>query len=516
MYNPIHLPSGLVTMAILHLAIPAVHGQIIFQASSSNITEISNGAGNNDALTVIGDTNGDTLLLFNENDAFNSAGIASIDTIEDLNGSALTSTSAVTMTLTVDGITGAIRANGVTFGVTNDNTTFGDATDLRIQVRAEDQTFCLTSGFGTPDIITAWAATEASILDGFTVTLTADANGYAFSFSGLIAATANPIVDITGSFSGNEFLDNFNSGFLYQTTQMFNLGTVTTTTISEASIEVGSASIITWTAQEFDEESDLSTEGTLVFADNFQGEDAIVNGIPFIGRVTDNATADFFSPQFQTSQDRVSTGINLTGLYDGEVPALAPLLTDFWFSNAPGRELFTITNLTPGTSYLVEFGQADDRGGNLIGRYRQVDAFGGGAEGDPIGATNLTYAGPNNPAILVTGTFTATDSVQSFRWRLFDDNDTLLGSQIPFIQVRAIDLFPAIPAVAIRNTGTAVEIDFTELNTTSSYQLVRSADLEDGFPTIVDGPRNSAAASDTFTDSSPLPLRAFYRLEELP
>ena len=273
---------------------------------------------------------------------------------------------------------------------------------------------------------------------------------------------------------------------------------------------------ISWSAQEFDEESDLSTDGTLLFADNFQGEDTTVNGIAFTGQIANGESGNFSSPQLQTPLSRVSTSINLAGLYDNEVPSLAPLLTSFWFSSNPSSDTFTITGLTPGQSYLVEFGHADDRGANIINRYRMADSFGGGAEGDPIGATNLTYGGPNNPAILVTGTFTADHSVQLFSWGVFNNNDTFAGSQLTFIQVREIALPSDIQVVAIRNTGATVEIDFAGLDVTRNYQLVRSADLEDGFPDIVEGSRNPAATSDTFTDSSPLATRAFYRLEELP
>ena len=216
MKQSIPFPACFATLAFLNLS---AHADIVFQASDTNTTPVSNLNGGTDTLdkvAITGDTAAGTLLVSNTNGNFNNAGITSTDTIATLNGSAVAATSVVTMTLTIDDITGGFRANGVAFGLTADNTTFGDATDLRVQLRANDEAAELISGFGTPDPFTAWGATEASIRDGFTVTLVADIKGYTFSFSDLIAINENPVVDITGTFSGNEFLDNFGPGFLYQ------------------------------------------------------------------------------------------------------------------------------------------------------------------------------------------------------------------------------------------------------------------------------------------------------------
>ncbi len=68
----------------------------------------------------------------------------------------------------------------------------------------------------------------------------------------------------------------------------------------------------------------------------------------------------------------------------------------------------------------------------------------------------------------------------------------------------------------VRRSGATAEVDFAGLNPSKTYQLVRSANLQDGFPTIVDGPRTPAGATDTFTDAVPLVGKAFYQLEEMP
>lgn len=219
----------------------AAQAATIFQASDSNTTKISNNNNAGDSfakVAVSGDTATSTLLISNTNGSFGNGGIASTDDINTLNTVGLTALDTVTMAFTVDSINGPIRSNGVTFGLDSD-AVFG--LDLGVNIRANNATTTLTSSFGAPDPITAWSANQASILDGFSVMFTADVNGYAFSFTNLIAQGVNPIVDITGTFSGTEFVDNFGGGHFYATAQKFNQGaTALDTTISVASIDVTS------------------------------------------------------------------------------------------------------------------------------------------------------------------------------------------------------------------------------------------------------------------------------------
>jgi len=66
--------------------------------------------------------------------------------------------------------------------------------------------------------------------------------------------------------------------------------------------------------------------------------------------------------------------------------------------------------------------------------------------------------------------------------------------------------------------GAAFEVETTGLDTSKSYVMKRSDDLQDGFPTTVDGPRVPTDVTDTFTDPDPLSqgAKAFYRIEEAP
>lgn len=274
---------------------------------------------------------------------------------------------------------------------------------------------------------------------------------------------------------------------------------------------------VTWTAQNFDEVTDLSTSGALVFAHNINGADSTVNGILFTGLV-DNGN-DFGNANFTTKMD---LAFENASIYDDEVPELSALLESLWYDSDSGEvgvTGITIYGLTPGTTYHIQTARADDRG-LAVGNYVVIDGFGGETNTDPIGATNTIYGGADNPAILFTGTFTATSNVQHFSYEQFQPGGIGPVANIPFIQVREgeapIIEESNIAAVSINYTNSLVEIEFEGLSPSKSYQLTRSSDLQDGFSTVVDGPRSPSASTDTFSDTSPLTGKAFYILEEAP
>ena len=198
-------------------------------------------------------------------------------------------------------------------------------------------------------------------------------------------------------------------------------------------------------------------------------------GSPFTGRLTTNG-GDFSTPHLQTELGLVALGI--VGIYDNEVPALAPLLSGFWYISDSERVNYTLTGLTPGETYLVQFGHADDRSsGNIIDRYRMVDSFGGGVIADPLGETNFTYGGPDHPVILLTGRFTAVYPTQPFSYGVYDVNGLLLGSQLPFIQVRAEATGPKpLEITSIEKNGSEVTLTWHSLES-EQFSVFYSLDM---------------------------------------
>ncbi|MFC7339468.1 hypothetical protein ACFQY0_19905 [Haloferula chungangensis] len=281
--------------------------------------------------------------------------------------------------------------------------------------------------------------------------------------------------------------------------------------------ETPTLATITWTASALDSEYDLITNGPLVLAENCNGPAATVNGIPFAGAI--DSTTYKSTPNFVTL---ITSNAGGDEFYDDEVPALSPLLETVWTGSSD--ETVSIFGLTPGLPYVIQVGRADDRNfASIPGRFYTIDGVGGEVPTDPVGPTNTIFGGVANPAVLFTGTFVATEPVQSFDVRQFNTaaDPTGAGANvINFIQVRQTDDVStsqpsAVQIVSTGFNGGSFEIGFGNLDTSKTYQLSRSANLGDGFPEVVDGPRVPTASSEVFKDDSPLTNQGFYVLEEV-
>ncbi|MBK1833263.1 hypothetical protein [Roseibacillus ishigakijimensis] len=271
---------------------------------------------------------------------------------------------------------------------------------------------------------------------------------------------------------------------------------------------------VNWSAEVFDAASDLSNEGALEFAENYNGSDLTVDGIPFLGVQRSGSNK---------GSERVKTflgsqiGGTLAQFYDGEVPEIVPLVTNFWFAGGgASNDKIAIGGLTEGKTYLIQFGQVDDRAdASIVGRYvRLDDSFGGNSSGDPVGLTNTIYGGPGNPPLLYTGVFTAVSSYQVYSQKIILPNGNTAGSHLSFMQVREIEPEGQIVVLACDYDEGVFSIDFGGLHPDKSYRLVRGADLL-AFDEVVEGPRLASGTSDVFGDSSPDDEKAFYRLEEV-
>ncbi|MDB4507170.1 PEP-CTERM sorting domain-containing protein [Akkermansiaceae bacterium] len=236
----------------------------IFDASTSNSNVVTNNfnlssnsfTGTTGALVLTTVAAPNASIPGNTSGNNNASGLASSQDIDTLMGGlGLVSTDTVTMTMTVSSTTGAnnLRANGIEFGMSPNGTAFrptnasGDpGINLIFQIDADndDSGMALgniTSGDGTLLNAAGWAVTEASLADGFTMTLVADSAGFNFTLTDIqeFGNLTNTTLTFGSTFAGTEFIDNFGGGHLYYARQGSN-GTVDVN-LSEFSIDVTSA-----------------------------------------------------------------------------------------------------------------------------------------------------------------------------------------------------------------------------------------------------------------------------------
>ena len=210
------------------------------------------------------------------------------------------------------------------------------------------------------------------------------------------------------------------------------------------------------------------------------------NGVTFTG--FSNETTPRCSDNLLTLLPNDST----QGLfYVGSAPELNSLFDSIWFSpDALPISQLLLTGLTVGTDYFVQFGVSDDRSGAArVGRYVVLDdSFGGTEATDPLGATNTIYGGPDSPALIFTGTFTATLETQMFDFTVFNAGGTEVANFLPFLQVRIDDgtTPPVITEIVVVDCGFNGDGDFViELATAAAGATVsESPDLVTAFSAI--------------------------------
>ncbi|MDB4500936.1 PEP-CTERM sorting domain-containing protein [Akkermansiaceae bacterium] len=218
---------------------------VIFDATTANITEVGN-LNPTQLPTITGAT--PDLIVTNASANSHMGGFSSTSDIQTLNGTALTAADTVTITLGVDSMTvGNLRANGVEFGLSTTAGAFRPAGSLFIGMAGSNSgsDVRFVGGFNTSGSLD-FNANQAALQDGFSITLTADVNGYSFLLEDiLVAGSTNPTYTngdtsalITGTFTGTEFVDLFNSGHFYSAVQHQTAGAAMVTDYSTASIDV--------------------------------------------------------------------------------------------------------------------------------------------------------------------------------------------------------------------------------------------------------------------------------------
>ena len=261
----------------------------VFEATSGNTTTFDNAVNGGEANRMVVGAAPDLDFVLTGGNFF-VGGFAGVESINDLNGTAVTALDQVTMTLTIDSIdleNIQLRSRGIEFGLAGEPVADGSEEDsaeafadnliLRLGGAGNGVpvTFGGNSAAGTPafpdpeatndfdEVVgilreETFQANGDDLLDGFTVTLTANAAGYTFSFTSVNPVTANAdnfnrgngvVEDVTGTFEPGEFERVFGGGHFHLAAQTRNVPTnpsgagigTATINISEASITVGVA-----------------------------------------------------------------------------------------------------------------------------------------------------------------------------------------------------------------------------------------------------------------------------------
>lgn len=159
------------------------------------------------------------------------------------------------------------------------------------------------------------------------------------------------------------------------------------------------AAVVSLSWDDYDSDSDVSTNGALVFALNLGGGSAVThNGVTF-------AVGALFGTGF--SNGALYSGGAIGSLSSGDAQSLLDTLE---FGGGAGNSTVPLTGLTPGTNYEVQLFLSDEFiGGPISVGYAATP---GGAEVYPPGTAAMPSNRVGGPPVVVTGTFTADNAIQ--------------------------------------------------------------------------------------------------------
>ena len=171
-----------------------------------------------------------------------------------------------------------------------------------------------------------------------------------------------------------------------------------------------SAAVITFSAESFLDEAQISTNGTLVEAANFGSSSTtqVLNGITFTAAAVSSANLTVQNGTFSSNNSNYNAAIHtITGVTAAEGNAL---FNFFVFGSGTGSDLVTLSGLTVGVQYEFQVLFVDDRTNNGIPDRTMTVSLVGGTLADGTGPLDHTSSNVQ----LVTGTFTASALTQGF------------------------------------------------------------------------------------------------------
>lgn len=130
-------------------------------------------------------------------------------------------------------------------------------------------------------------------------------------------------------------------------------------------------------------------------------------------------------------------------------------------------------------------------------------------DGDGIEEAHTATTGADGVATVVVTVSGGAGTV--FAYRAAWDGGVLAAEDLEIVRVGG--LLPLRIAAVTYAPGTSVQLTVEGLDPRATYRLVRSPDLA-GFPDVVVSGLAPAKSTGTLTDPDPLPIRAFYRVEQ--
>jgi hypothetical protein len=164
------------------------------------------------------------------------------------------------------------------------------------------------------------------------------------------------------------------------------------------------AAIITYSANQFDADADVSTQGTLITAINLGSLTPVtVNGVTFAGEPT-LATNSFFVSSGQYAAAGIYTGGAIGSL---TLTQTNDLLDNLEFGPGANNSLARLSGLTVGQQYLLQMIVVDSTNGGTSASYGYSTPSGNATEVYPLTGVSIKPV-----PFVITGTFTATEAVQ--------------------------------------------------------------------------------------------------------
>ena len=207
---------------------------------------------------------------------------------------------------------------------------------------------------------------------------------------------------------------------------------------------------IAWTSGDILSSSDVSTNGTSVFAINSTGTSGAtttVNGVEFVNSTRANAAALSQAQSLGNESLSVTLGnSNSSAFLDGGLGSIGDLIEGGWWGGdgTGNTASVNLTGLVPGDVYELQFFANDAR--DRADFYTVNVSDGAGGFGTTLQLSNQVTATGNPAGDFGIGTFTADASgTQSFELNGFIGNSPSNGR----IQVNAIQLRRIVPVVLV-------------------------------------------------------------------